>query len=69
MPHPVLTRLGDDDWPACDGAIYDREKGECAPVLHSSVVILHLVNLACQMSWAREQARSLFRCCACVPEG
>ena len=30
-PHPVLTRLGDDDWPACDGTIYDREKGECAP--------------------------------------
>ena len=31
-PHPVLTRLGDDDWPFCDGTIYDREKGECAPL-------------------------------------
>ena len=38
VPHPVLTRLGDGDWPACDGTIYDREKGECAPVLYSSVV-------------------------------
>ena len=33
MPHPVLTRVGADDWPAGDGTIYDRSAFECGPVL------------------------------------
>lgn len=33
VPHPVLTRVGADDWPAGDGTIYDRSAFECGPVL------------------------------------
>ena len=33
MPHPVLTRVGADDWPAGDATIYDRSAFECGPVL------------------------------------
>ncbi|KAK9834894.1 hypothetical protein WJX81_006971 [Elliptochloris bilobata] len=28
VPHPVLTRTGGDDWPACDESIYDRSIGK-----------------------------------------